>query len=157
MTIPGRFFLSKEGKARLERERKELLSLKAFKAGNESPRIFHSEDINPEFLSYQEDLELLDARILELDDVLKNAQLITPPSKDKQNIVAVGAKVLIEVGGENDEMQITGSLEANPSLGKISNECPVGKSLLGHKVGDTVTVGNNPPTTYKIKRIKYSA
>jgi transcription elongation factor GreA len=155
MISQGKFFLTKEGKRRAEQELDELLRLRAFKIKGESPRIFHSEDINPEFRAYQEDLELLDTRILELETILKEAQLINPPSKDKQNVVGLGSFVVVEVDGDEDELQIVGSLEANPSLGKISYECPVGKSLLGHRVGDEVAVGNNPRIVYKVKKIKY--
>ncbi|MDP2926565.1 MAG: GreA/GreB family elongation factor [bacterium] len=155
MMNQGNIFLTKEGRTRLEREFAELLRLKVFKTSGESPRIFHSEDINPEFLAFQEDMDLLDARIIELEAILKGAQLIKPPPKDQQNLISLGAKVMIEIDGEEDEFEIIGSLEASPSLGKISNECPVGKNLLGHKVGDEVIVGTNPKIVYKIKKVKY--
>jgi transcription elongation factor GreA len=48
-----------------------------------------------------------------------------------------------------------GTLEANPALGKISNESPVGKALLGHKIGDEVLVSSPAKIAYKIKGIKY--
>ena len=50
---------------------------------------------------------------------------------------------------------IVGTLEANPSLGKISNESPVGKALLGRRVGDEVIISSPIKTVYKIKGIKY--
>ena len=57
--------------------------------------------------------------------------------------------------GQKDEFVIVGTLEANPALGKISNESPVGKALLGHKIGDEVVVSSPMKTTYKIRNIKY--
>jgi len=156
MANQGKYFLTKEGKARVEREFQELSRLKDFKTKGESPRIFHSEDINPEFLSFQEDLELLDARLVELDNILKNVQIIAPPAKDRQGVVDLGARVVLEVDGQSDEFEIVGSLEANPIAGKISNECPVGRSLMHHKVGDEIVVGSNPQIVYRIKAIKYS-
>jgi transcription elongation factor GreA len=155
MVNRDKFFLTKEGKARLERELAELLQLKGFKARGESPGIFHSEDINPEFLIFQEDMDLLDARIIELEGVLKDAQLIKIPPKDRQDRISLGAKVMIEIDGEEDELEIIGSLEASPSLGKISDECPVGKSLLGRQAGDEVIVSANPKIVYKIKKVTY--
>lgn len=155
MVNRGKFFLTKEGKTRLEQELAELLRLKGFKVRGESPGIFHSEDINPEFLIFQEDMDLLDARIIELEGILKGVQLIKIPPKDQQNLIVLGAKVTIEIDGEEDELEITGSLEASPSLGKISDECPVGKSLLGHKIGDEVIVNTNPKIIYKIKKLSY--
>jgi transcription elongation factor GreA len=155
MPKPQKFLLTKEGLNKVEKEYRELRRLRVFKTKGESPRIFHSEDVNPEFLAYQEDLELLETRIVDLEQVLKNAQLITSPPKDRQNLVDVGAKVVVETAGERDEFEIVGTLEANPSLGKISNECSVGRALLGHKVGDEVVVGAAPKIVYKIKKIKY--
>jgi transcription elongation factor GreA len=149
------FFLTKEGLKRFKDEYQELKRLKSFKVSGESPRIFHSEDINPEFLAYQEDLELLDARIMELEDILKNVQPITVPPKEKQGVVGLGAMITVEVDGQEDELEIVGTLEANPSLGRISNESPVGRNLVGRRVGDEVVVRSAAATTYKIKKIVY--
>lgn len=150
-----KFLLSQEGKKRLEQELVELQKLKAFKTRGESPRIFHSEDINPEFLAFQEDLDLLDARILELEQVLKNTQPLVSPPKEKQNQVLPGALVTVEINGQQNQLKIVGSLEANPALGQISNECSVGRALLGRKVGDVVQLDSDPRVVYKIKKIKY--
>jgi len=150
-----KFFLTKEGLSRIEQEYQELKKLKVFKTKGESPRIFHSEEVDPEFLAFQEDLELLDTRIMELEMVLKNVQMIVPPAKDKKDIVVLGAIVIVEVDGQEDEFKIVGTLEANPAAGSISNECPVGKSLLDRRVGDEVAIGSDPKVVYKIKAIKH--
>ena len=155
MTEEKKFYLTKEGWERIKNEYKGLKELKLAKTKGESPKILHSEDLNPEYLAFQEDISFLQSRIIELENIFKNVELIKPPKKEKQNIVDLGATVLIEVDGQNDEFTLVGSLEANPSLGKISNESPVGKALLGHKVGDKVTVSSPIQTTYKIKKIKY--
>lgn len=155
MAEEKKFYLTKEGIERLKREYKELKQLKLAKTKGESPKVLHSEDLNPEYLAFQEDLNFLESRLIELESILKNAELIKPPSKDKQNIVNLGATVLVWVDGQNDEFTLVGSLEANPSVGRISNESPVGKALLGHRVGDEVLVSSPVKTTYKIKKIKY--
>jgi transcription elongation factor GreA len=111
--------------------------------------------LNPEYLAFQEDVSFLEARIIELENTLKDVELIKPPKKEKQKIVGLGATVLVSVDGQNDEFTLIGSLEANPSIGRISNESPVGKALLGHKVGDEVVVSSPVETIYKIKKIKY--
>jgi transcription elongation factor GreA len=67
----------------------------------------------------------------------------------------LGATVLCEVDGETAEFQIVGTLESQPLLGKISNESPVGKALLGHKVGETVVVSSTMKTRYKIVKVWY--
>lgn len=150
-----KFFLTKNGLSRIEKEYQELLKLKAFKTRGESPQIFHSEEVDPEFLAFQEDLELLETRIVELEDVLKNSQVISSPSKEKRDVVALGATVTIEVDGEKDEFEIVGTLEADPRLGRISNESMVGRALIGLRTGGEVTVQSPVKTTYKIKSIRY--
>lgn len=155
MAEEKKFHLTKEGLERIKKEYRTLKELKLAKTRGESPKILHSEDLNPEYLAFQEDISFLELRIIELENIIKNAELIRPPKKEKQNIIDLGATVLVEVNGQTDEFTILGSLEANPSLGKISNESPVGHTLLGHKVGDVVMISSPIQTMYKIKKIKY--
>jgi len=155
MVEEKKFYLTKEGLEKIKKEYQGLKNLKLSKTKGEIPKIWHSEDLNPEYLSFQEDLSFLETRLAELGNILKNAELIRSPSKEKQKIIHLGATVLVEVDGQNDEFTIVGSLEANPSLGKISNESPVGRTLLGHQVGDEVLISSPIKTTYKIKKIKY--
>ncbi len=156
MTKEKKFYLTKEGLEKIKKEYKDLKALKFLKTRGEMPKIWHSEDLNPEYLSFQEDLSFLETRIAELEYILKNAELIKAPKKEKQNIINLGAQVIVGVDDQNDEFEIVGTLEANPAIGKISNESPVGKILLGHKVGDEVVVSSPIMTTYKIKKIKYN-
>lgn len=155
MAEEKKFYLTKEGLMKIKKEYKDLVDLKHIKTTGESPKILHSEDLNQEYLSFQEDMSFLEARLAELKCVLKNAELIKAPGKTHQNIINLGATVLVEVRGQNDEFTLVGSLEANPFLGRISNESPVGKALLGHKIGDEITVSSPIKTTYKIKKIQY--
>jgi transcription elongation factor GreA len=62
---------------------------------------------------------------------------------------------VVEVDGQIDEFTILGTLEANPSIGKISNESPVGRALLSHKAGEEIIISSNIKTIYKIKEIRY--
>lgn len=150
-----KFYLTKEGLERIKKEYKTLRELKFAKIKGESPKVLHSEDLNPEYLSFQEDINFLELRIIELENIIKNAELIKLPRKEKQNIVDLGATILVEIDGQADEFTLVGFLEANPSIGKISNESPVGSALLGRKVGDAVVVSSPIQTTYKIKKVKY--
>jgi len=151
-----KFYLTKEGLKRIKKEYEELKKLKQIKTSGEKPEILHSEDLNPEYLAMQEDLMFLDFRLRELENILKNVQLIKPPPKEKRNIVDLGAKVTLEdEEGKINEFMIVGSLEANPSEGKISCESPVGKALLGHKIGDEVAIVSPIKVVYKIKKIQY--
>lgn len=150
-----KFYLTKKGLKKIKKEYENLTNLKFGKIKRESPKILHSEDLNPEYLSFQEDLNFLEMKMAETENILKNAELIKLPPEEGKNIVNLGAQVTVEVDDQIDEFEIVGSIETNPSLGKISNESPVGKALLGHKVGDKVIVSSPIKTIYKIKKIKY--
>ncbi len=156
MTERKKFYLTKKGLENFKKEHQTLKNLRAAKTKGEAPKIWESEDLNPEYLSFQEDLSFLETRIAELENILKNAFLIKPPSKKESKMINLGATVKVKVDGERDEFTIVGTLEANPSLGRISNESPVGVALLGHKTGDEVVVSSPIKTVYKIKKIKYS-
>ena len=152
-----KFYLTKEGLKKLEREYEDLVALKLAKTkGEESPKVLQSEDLNPEYLAFQEDISFLESRIAELDNILKNVSLIKSPNKNEKQKINLGATIAIEIDGQKDEFTLVGSLEANPAMGMISDESPVGKALLGHSVGDAVIVSSPIKTTYKIKKIKYN-
>jgi transcription elongation factor GreA len=158
MTGEKVFYITKEGLEKIKEEYEALKNLRQAKTGAEAPKILESEDLNPEYISFQEDLVLLETRINEIENVLKNIAIIEPPkTKQEKDVVGVGSKILVEIDGkEKDEFTIVGALEANPSLGKISNESPVGHALLNHKVGDKITISSPIKTVYKIKKIKYN-
>lgn len=152
------FYLTQEGLKEIKKEYRILNNLRAAKVNGEVPKIWESEDPNPEYLSFQEDMDFLETRLAELKNIIKDARLIKPPLLKEQNIVALGATLVLEIDKEDkDELKIVGTLEANPSLGKISNESPVGKALLGHKVEDEVVISSPIRTIYKIKKIIYDA
>jgi len=138
-----------------EKYEKLMERRKKLKKEDKVPKLLHSEDPNPEYLSFQEDLNFLEARISKVEKALANAELIEMPPEEEQNEVRVGATVKVEVEGSEDEFIIVGSAEADPTRGRISNECPVGQALLGSEVGDEVTVNSKVETEYKIKEINY--
>ncbi|MCX6720144.1 MAG: GreA/GreB family elongation factor, partial [Candidatus Staskawiczbacteria bacterium] len=145
------FYITKSKLQELKKEYDELLDFEHKKSLSEAaPKIFESEDLNPEFVSFQEDVGFLRSRIDELKNIIEHHELIKSPPKEKQALIGIGAKVKIDVDGQKDEFVIVGTLEANPALGRISNESPVGRALLGHKIGDEVVVSSPMKTTYKI-------
>lgn len=150
-----KFYLTKQGLEKLKKEYQALKKLRFSKINGEIPKILHSEDVNPEYLSFREDLSLLEKRLGELENILKNFELIKPAAKSKQKAIDLGAKVTLDVDGQTDEFEIVGTLEANPLLGKISNESPVGQALLGHQIGDEIDVSSPIRIVYKIKKIEY--
>ncbi len=150
------YYLTKEGLKNLKKEYKNLKKRLSLKINGEIPQILHSEDVNPEYLSLREDLTLLEKRIREIENILKNVKIIKPPPKSQRDVVHLGAKVTVEINGQVDKFEIVGSVEANPVLGKISNESPIGRALLGKRVGDKVILSSPIKIIYKIKKIEYS-
>ena len=156
MAEGNRFYLTEKGLERIEKEYQSLKTLKLSKIKGESPKILHSGDLNPEYLSFREDLSFLEVKMAELENVLKNVELIKIPPKEKQSIVNLGATVTLEeADGQINEFMIVGTLEANPNEGKISSESPVGRSLLGKRVGEEIMISSPIKVVYKIKKIKY--
>ncbi len=96
---------------------------------------------NAEYDAAKDEQRDIEARIEALEKILKNAEVVTEEDVDT-NKISIGCKVRIRdlELGEDLEYKIVGSSEANSLKGKISNESPVGKALIGAKKGDTVSV-----------------
>ncbi len=96
---------------------------------------------NAEYDAAKEEQRDIELRIEEIDKILKNAELITDEDVDS-NVINVGSRVKIRDMEYKEDMEykIVGSTEANSLKGKISNESPVGKALIGAKKGQTVQV-----------------
>lgn len=96
---------------------------------------------NSEYDDAKNEQAKIEARIVELEAILKNVEIIKDiKGAAKTVVVGVKVKVYDEEFDEEDEYHIVGSTEADPVNNKISDESPVGKALIGHKVGDIVTV-----------------
>lgn len=103
---------------------------------------------NAEYDAALDEQLLVENRIIDLENVIKNAKIINEtPGID---CVVIGSTVKLEMGGDIDEFTIVGKIEANPSKKKISNESPLGAALLGTKIGDIVEV-ISPTLHYKCK------
>lgn len=147
-------YLSKEG---LEQLKKDLEGLK-LKRQEIAQRLEEAKALgdlseNTEYLQAKEAQGFNEGKILELEEVLKNAVVI---SKNGGNsVVQIGGTVEVNCQGEKQTFTIVGSEEANPAQGKISNESPLGKAFLGHKAGETVNVeAPRGKTAYKIISVK---
>ncbi len=147
-------YLTKEGLERIRKEYEDLKTKRREKLKHEAPEVFHSEDVNPEYLTFRRDLSIIEEKIKKLDEVLRNAETIEPP-KEECKEVRLGAKVRIEAEGQEDEFLLVGTMEADPNTGKISNESPVGKALMGREEGEEVPVSSPVKTVYKIKEVRY--
>jgi|YNPNPStandDraft_1061719.scaffolds.fasta_scaffold123338_2 transcription elongation factor GreA len=148
-----KFYLSKEGFQKFEQELKRLMVLKQKKIHSGAPTALHSEELDIEFVSFKEELDLLENRIEEIEYILKNAILIEPPKGAEREKINLGAKIEVEVNGHTDQFILVGTLEANPEEGKISNESLLGRALFGKKIGEQVVLENGP--VYTIKKITY--
>lgn len=93
---------------------------------------------NADYAQAKEEQAFIEGRIMEIEEMLKNAQIIAHSAN--HNIVSIGSTVTAKVNGKEVKYTIVGANEANPAAGKISNESIVGKNLLGAKKGDRVPV-----------------
>ena len=126
--------LTKAGKAELEQELANLIAQRpAIAERIATARAFGDLSENQEYTDARAEQKVVENRILEIQDTLKNAVLIKTRKSDKVNI---GSTVNISVGGKDFTYSVVGPVEANPLEGKISHESPIGKELLGRKVGD---------------------
>lgn len=113
---------------------------------------------NAEYDAAKDEQRDIEARIEEIDKILKNAEVVVEDEVDV-NVINIGCKVRIfDIEyAEELEYKIVGSTEANSLKGKISNESPLGIALLGRHVGETVDVTiNNNTLQYKILEIQKS-
>ena len=91
------------------------------------------------------------SKIAEVKNLLENAEIVENEVRDKSTVgIGSRVKVLDLEDGSEDEFQVVGSQEANPMLGRISDDSPIGKGLLGHKKDETVTV-EAPAGTMKFR------
>ena len=127
--------LTAEGKKELENELNELIKGRpAIAEKIATARAFGDLSENEEYSSARNEQKMAESRILEIQDILKNAKVIRGGKRDK---AVLGATVTLDMGGRKMEYTLVGPTEANPLEGKISNESPIGKAVFGRKAGDT--------------------
>ena len=109
---------------------------------------------NAEYEDAKNEQAFVEGRIMELEDTLSKAVIIENHGPTDE--VRVGTKVTIrEAGSPTETYYIVGSAEADPKSGRISNQSPLGRALLGKKAGDEVTVqAPDGPMVYKVVAIK---
>lgn len=126
--------LTAEGKKELEKELDELIkSRPAIAERIATARAFGDLSENEEYSSARNEQKIAEGRILEIQEILKKAKIIKGGKKTK---VAFGAVVTLEMNRRKVTYTLVGATEANPLDGKISNESPIGKALLGRKAGE---------------------
>lgn len=147
-------YVSPEFLTKLNAELKDLKTVKRRELANriETAKSLGDLSENAEYHEAKDALGFVEGRILEIEDLLKNAVIVEQEAGGSN--VRVGSTVVVNVNGKEKTYTIVGSNEADPLTGKVSNESPIGRSLLGSKVGDHVEVETPAGTTvYEVKRI----
>ena len=135
--------LTYEGLKKLEDELQDLKVVKRKEVADKIREAREQGDLseNAEYDAAKDEQRDIEARIEEIEKILKNAEVVVDEDVDLDKIsIGCSIRILDIEFDEELEYKIVGSTEANSLKGKISNESPVGKALLGKKVGDTVTV-----------------
>jgi transcription elongation factor GreA len=148
-------YVSADGLRKLQAELEQLRTSKRTEVAERIHAAMEFGDFteNSELEQAKNDQAFLEGRILTLEQMVKNAVVID--ENGHHDKVEIGSKVKLDMDGEQVEYVIVGSAEAAPAEGRISNESPVGKALLGHKKGDTVSV-NIPKGAIPVKVLAVS-
>ena len=135
--------LTYEGLKKYEEELQELKVVKRREVAQKIKEAREQGDLseNAEYDAAKDEQRDIEARIEELEKILKNAEVVDEDEVDIERInIGCQVKILDMEYNEELEYKIVGSTEANSLKGKISNESPVGKALIGTKVGDVINV-----------------
>lgn len=130
-------------KERLEELKKELEFLKTQKRIEVGKRLKRAKELgdlseNSEYFEAREEQAQIEMRIIELEEMVKNANIIEKSHDTAE--VTIGSTVTVEKDGQQRKFTIVGSNEVRPEAGFISNESPLGRTFLGKKAGDSVRV-----------------
>jgi transcription elongation factor GreA len=132
--------LTAEGKKELEAELESLIKGRPEIAEKiATARAFGDLSENEEYSSARNEQKIAESRILEIQDILKNAKVIRGGKRTK---IDLGVTCDLDFGGNKKTYTLVGPTEANPLEGKISNESPIGKALLGRKAGEDFELPN---------------
>ncbi len=133
-------YLSKERLEELKAELEDLLHNGRLRVADRLKRAKEYGDLseNSEYSEAKDEQASVERRIMELEDMIKNAAIIKKAASS--DIVTVGSHITIENKGKTFKYQIVGSNEAMPEEGKISNESPLGKAFLGRRAGEAIKV-----------------
>ena len=148
------FLLTREGIQELDDELKLLVAERGPIADRiKTAREFGDLAENAEYSAARQEQERNESRISEIENILRNVEEIKKPRGDSK--VQLGSRIKLKsAGGKDKQFQVVGTVEADPLEGKISDESPIGQSLIGKKVGDQVEIVTPADTiSYKIIEI----
>lgn len=138
MNPSSEYYLTPEGKAKVQAELDELVNVKKPALAKRLREAIQQGDLseNADYHAAKEDQAFLEGRILELQEVLRHTIIIK--AAGPSDTVQLGSRVTVQEDGQDSEtFFLVGAKEASPREGKISNESPIGKVLLGKRVGET--------------------
>lgn len=147
-------YLTQEGAEKLK---KELETLKGEKRRELAARLRSAIQMgdlseNADYIAAKEEQAFLEGKIQEIEYLLRHAEIID--TQNNNGFIDLGSTVTIQEGSYPPEVYyIVGRKEADPKNGRISNESPIGKALIGKKAGDTVSV-NTPDGNIELKILK---
>jgi transcription elongation factor GreA len=144
--------LTREGLRRLEEELEQLVRVRREEVAERIRRAREFGDIaeNAEYTEAKNEQSLVEGRIATLEAMIRNAVVIENEPRE-EGVAAVGARVMVEFeDGDQTTYSIVGPAEADPLHGRISNESPLGRALLGHRAGDVVE-WDSPNGTSRVK------
>ncbi|MBI5357337.1 transcription elongation factor GreA [Candidatus Saccharibacteria bacterium] len=147
------FHMTKDGIKELQTELDSLIARRgeiaeAIKTAREQGDLSE----NAEYHAAKDDHERTEARIAELEHILTNTEVISKPRSGSK--VVLGSTVKLKGDSGLKTFTVVGTVEADPLEGKVSDESPIGKALLGKSVSDAVEISTpNDTKTYKITNI----
>lgn len=136
-----KIYLTKKGFDDLQKEYDDMLNKKRPEVVERLSAAREMGDLseNAEYTAAREELAFIDGRIEELEELLKQAELIADENH-KTQAVDLGSQVVIKIGDRKETFTVVGEWEADPTEKKISHESPLGKALLGKTVGAEIEV-----------------
>lgn len=145
--------VTKEGLKKLKDELETLKTVRRAEVAQRLKEAISYGDLseNSEYEEAKNEQAFVEGRIMELEQKIKNAKIISDKKETKHKEAEIGSTVTVRNVTDDDEEErftIVGSTEADPLDRKISNESPLGKALLGNRKGETISV-NSPSGTLK--------
>jgi transcription elongation factor GreA len=142
MNIHQLVYLTAEGLENLRQELDHLTNVKRPALADRLHKAIQQGDLteNADYITAKEEQGFLEGRIQQIEVMLRNAVLIEENGPGDEVVLGGRVTVVEEDADEAETFRIVGPAEADPARGYVSNESPLGRALLGHRVGDTVTV-----------------
>lgn len=147
------FHLTQEGIDELKEELKALIAKRvdvadAIKTARDQGDLSE----NAEYHAAKDEQMVMESRIAEIEYILANVEVIS--GKSNSDKVSLGSRVELSGNGKKKQFQVVGTVEADPLEGKISDESPIGKALMGKKLGEEVEIVTPAEKAiYKVSKI----